>query len=182
MRFVRLLAKLMVMSVVLAAPVASSLTPAGAGYPPGSCELAVSDSSVPPGTIVVVATVNCSSPYVVGASVTLEFLSDPVFLKDVTADGNGWFSTEVMIPADATTGMHQIRSIGPGRDVATLVLTTNINLEPVGRGGGGGGQLAFTGSDSLPWLWIALVLLTLGTILYVGARRRADVKARLDSH
>jgi hypothetical protein len=41
-----------------------------------------------------------------------------------------------------------------------------------------GGELAFTGSDLLPLIWIGLAVLVVGTVLVVAARRRAAIRGR----
>ncbi|MGH8984180.1 MAG: LPXTG cell wall anchor domain-containing protein [Acidimicrobiia bacterium] len=40
------------------------------------------------------------------------------------------------------------------------------------------GELAFTGSDLLPLIWIGLAVLVLGAALIVAARRRAAIRGR----
>jgi hypothetical protein len=168
-------------AVLVAVPVGLFVAPAGAQpYPPGSCDLGLSLSTATPGETVVASTVNCGSPYVAGAEVTLSLNSDPVFLKTVTADANGHFSTPVTIPANAPLGGHTVQSSGAGVSGSTLVLDADLML--VGSGGpgaarsGGGGQLAFTGGWVLALIAAALVCLTAGTALMVGARRRAEVR------
>jgi LPXTG-motif cell wall-anchored protein len=49
------------------------------------------------------------------------------------------------------------------------------------RGAARGGALPFTGSDSLPLVWIALALLTVGTALVLAVRRRAQTRRSLSS-
>ncbi len=137
-------------------------------YPPDGCQISISRNVVAPGETVIVT----GEDFVPGESIDLFLLSDPVFLKTVTADSTGSFSTEVTIPLNTPPGLHQIRASS-----GTCTLTADINVTASG-GPGGGGQLAFTGSNSLPWLWIALVLLAIGTALVVGARRRAQVRQR----
>jgi hypothetical protein len=52
-------------------------------------------------------------------------------------------------------------------------------LTPPPRGAGGGaGALPFTGGDTMPLVWIALVVLVAGTLLVVGARRRMRTDRR----
>jgi hypothetical protein len=47
------------------------------------------------------------------------------------------------------------------------------------RHGGTAGALAFTGSDSLPLVWIALAMLTVGTAFVLAVRRRAQARRHL---
>jgi len=47
------------------------------------------------------------------------------------------------------------------------------------RGAAGArGELAFTGSDLLPLIWIGLAVLVVGTVLVIAARRRAAIRGR----
>lgn len=137
-------------------------------YPPDGCQISISRSVVAPGDTVIVTGVD----FLPGENVDLFLLSDPVFLATVVADSTGSFSTEVTIPLGTTPGLHQIRA-----NSGTCTLTADVTVTAPG-GPGGGGQLAFTGGNSLPLLWIALVLLALGTAFVVGARRRAQVRQR----
>jgi hypothetical protein len=43
---------------------------------------------------------------------------------------------------------------------------------------GARGELAFTGSDLLPLIWIGLAVLVVGTVLVIAARRRAAIRGR----
>ncbi|MGH9030611.1 MAG: LPXTG cell wall anchor domain-containing protein [Acidimicrobiia bacterium] len=45
-------------------------------------------------------------------------------------------------------------------------------------GARGAGELAFTGSDLLPLIWIGLAVLVVGTALVVAARRRKAIRGR----
>jgi hypothetical protein len=45
-------------------------------------------------------------------------------------------------------------------------------------GARGAGELAFTGSDLLPLIWIGLAVLVLGVALVVAARRRSAIRGR----
>jgi len=49
---------------------------------------------------------------------------------------------------------------------------------PAGARGAAGGELAFTGSDLLPLIWIGLAVLVLGVALVVAARRRSAIRGR----
>lgn len=44
---------------------------------------------------------------------------------------------------------------------------------------GGGRALSFTGSDTMPLVWIGLAALVAGTVLVVAARRRVRANRRL---
>jgi hypothetical protein len=49
------------------------------------------------------------------------------------------------------------------------------------RSEGAAGALAFTGSDSLPLVWIALALLTVGTAFVLAVRRRAQARRNISA-
>jgi LPXTG-motif cell wall-anchored protein len=141
--------------------------PAGAQpYPPaGTCSLGVSNSSVPQGGQTTVSTTGGPSCCAAGSTVTLELNR---LLETVTADANGQFSTIVTIPSDTTVGAHTITATCAG--AAGLVAALTVT------GGAAQGGLAFTGSDSIPLVWIGLALLTLGASLVFALRRRASIR------
>ncbi len=175
-------------------PLLAVAAPAGAQdpeYPPGTCQLSLNASVAERGQTVLASTVNCTSPYEAGVSVDLFANSDPIYLTTTTSNEDGQFAdVAFVVPEQITLGQHSITSVGAGTDVDTLVL--NAPLTVVGPGGGvsnaggqtragGGGGLAFTGSNVLPLLFLALVLLTIGTALVLAARRRAEVRRRVAS-
>jgi hypothetical protein len=187
-----------------------SVAPAGAQddpeYPPGTCALSLSVSVAERGQTVLASTVNCTSPFDGGATVTLELLSNgSIFLTTTEANDAGQFSNvPFVVPQQATLGPHTVQASGDADDEeGTLVLTAPLTVVAPGPpgppgvngprgpagpetagaqgaagGGRAGGALAFTGSDSLPLLWLALILLTIGTALVLAARRRAEVRRR----
>ncbi len=167
--------------VVLAAPASAQ------EYPPVSCSLSLSVSVGERGQTVLASTANCDSPFRANVTVIIELLSQPTFLTNALTDANGQFhNVPFVIPENATLGQHTVRASGPGVDEPDGVLTAPLTVVDRGvpitggiRGGAeGAGRLAFTGSDSLPLLWLALILLTIGTALVLAARRRAEVRRR----
>jgi len=74
--------------------------------------------------------------------------------------------------------------IGSAVTVLLLVAPAAAQQYPPEPGAGpagearGGGDLALTGSDVLPLLWLGLAALVLGTVLVFAARRRAAVRTR----
>ena len=177
------------------APLLAVAAPAGAQdpeYPPGTCRLSLNASVAERGQTVLASTVNCTSPYEAVVSVDLYANSDPIYLTTTTSNDDGQFSdVAFVVPAQIALGQHSITSVGPGSDVDTLVLDAPLTVVAPGGGGpivnpGGttkadGGGLAFTGANTLPLLFLALVLLTIGTALVLAARRRAEVRRRVAS-
>lgn len=185
MRGMRRLMAITGLAVLGLTPLIATAAPAGAQdpeYPPGTCQLALSVSVAERGQTVLASTVNCSSRYLGNVTVDLELNSDPIFLASATSGADGLLhDVPFVVPQQAELGQHTVRSVGPGADVGTLVL--NAPLTVVGAGGGqqairsgGGGSLAFTGSDNMWLVWLALILLTVGTVLVMAARRRAYVR------
>jgi hypothetical protein len=175
----RTLRRTFVAGALLVAPVVGAIglaSPvAAAPYPPGTCSLAVSQSTVTAGTTVTVSTTNCSSTYAPGASVDLIFTSDPVSLGTTTANGAGLISQAVTIPANAVNGAHTITATGAAAAGGTLTLSVGITVASSGSSNG----LAFTGgSDTLPLVFAAVAALTAGAALVIGSRRRSVVRAR----
>ncbi|QDZ15642.1 glycoside hydrolase family 92 protein [Humibacter ginsenosidimutans] len=85
--------------------------------------------------------------------VTISLHSAPVELDVVTADGDGAFSSKVVIPNDATVGNHEIQAVG---DVSQVVASASITVDPAG-----GAALATTGLPENAELLALLCLLAL---------------------
>jgi hypothetical protein len=165
--------------VALASVVAA---PAGAQvYPPNGCSLALSVSAANPGQTIVAGSANCSPGFAAGATVEITLESDPVHLATVTAGADGQFSTPVTIPEDAKPGSHTVVATGQGANGSTLTISAGLTVASgtAGAAEGAAGALAFTGSDSLPLVWIALALLTVGTAFVLAVRRRAQARRHL---
>ena len=111
------------------------------GYPPAEETLAVSTSVALPGEPVTVS----GSGYAPGTTVTITFESTPQVVGVVTADASGRFTAEVVVPPDATPGMHTIRATGLGADGTTRMIAAAIRvIDPAagaadGATGAGGG-------------------------------------------
>ena len=157
--------------------------PAGAQvYPPNQCSLALSVSAATPGQTIIIGSANCSPGFAAGATLEITLESDPVHLATATADANGQFSTPVTIPEDATVGPHTVVAKGQGANGSTLTISAELNVVSATAGArapGAAGALAFTGSDSLPLVWIALAMLTVGTAFVLAVRRRAQARRHL---
>jgi hypothetical protein len=157
--------------------------PAGAQvYPPNRCSLALSVSAAIPGQTIIAGSANCSPGFAAGATVEITLESDPVHLATVTADADGQFSTPVTIPGDAAPGSHSVVATGQGSSGSRPTIRAGLMIMSGAAGareGGAAGALAFTGSDSLPLVWIALALLTVGTAFVLAVRRRAQARRHL---
>ena len=157
--------------------------PAGAQvYPPNRCSLALSASAAVPGQTIVAGSANCSPGFAARARVVITLESDSVQLATVTADANGQFSTPVTMPEEAAIGGHTVVASGEEADRSTRTISAGVTImsTPAGaRAPGSTGALAFTGSDSLPLVWIALALLTVGTAFVLAVRRRAQARRSL---
>lgn len=105
------------------------------GYPPASETLSVSTSAALPGQPVIVS----GSGYAPGTTVTITFESTPRVVGVVQADASGRFTAEVVVPPDATPGMHTLRATGLGEDGGPRVISAAIMvMAPAGTVGGGG--------------------------------------------
>lgn len=159
--------------------------PAGAQvYPPNQCSLALSVSAAIPGQTIVAGSANCSPGFAAGATVEITLESDPVHLATVRADADGQFSTPVTIPADATPGSHSVVATGQGASGSTPTIRAGLTVmsgTAGARAEGAAGGLPFTGSDSLPLVWIALALLTVGTAFVLAVRRRAQARRNISA-
>jgi hypothetical protein len=162
------------LAVVFAAPAGAQV------YPPNRCSLALSASAAIPGQTIVAGSASCSPGFAAGATVTLTLESDPVYLATATADANGQFSTPVTIPANATPGSHSVVATGQGAGGSAPTIRAGLMImsgtADAGARGEAAGALAFTGSDSLPLVGIALALLTVGTAFVLAVRRRAQAR------
>jgi hypothetical protein len=157
---------------LLAAPLAAQTNP----YRPGGCGLALSRSAVSAGATVTV-TAKCGSGYTPGTPVTLTFGSNSVTLGTATANEAGQFSMPVIIPPDASRGMHKVWSTGAGADGSRLVLGAPLRVTRAHEAAGA--TIPFRNSSNVAWLlWAALLALLLGATLVVGARWRATARSR----
>ena len=125
----------------MGATVASAVPPGYSLNP--SVDVAVSSSTVAPGASLTVT----GTGWLPASSVSVWIESEPVLLKSgVAVDGEGAFSTPVIIPADIEPGPHTIFTTGTtaGGDVgaaasASITVTgstTGSNILPIGALGG----------------------------------------------
>jgi LPXTG-motif cell wall-anchored protein len=157
------------MSVLLACTAVLVLVPAGAAvgqqYPPADeCTMSTNLSVAQAGSnVVVTGTGFPTGP--VEISVNGQLVA--------TATAASAFTTTITIPANATPPF-VIRGVGVGGITCTTTL-----LAPGAAGAAAAGRpFAFTGSDSLPLVWIGLAALITGLALIVAVRRRSTSQAR----
>ncbi|MGH8985433.1 MAG: hypothetical protein ACRDY6_16365 [Acidimicrobiia bacterium] len=160
-------------AIALVALVALMPSAAAQEYPPAADTITVSAGTVTPGQTITIAGTGADA----GAAITHTFASDPVVIASTTADAGGSHSTQGTIPSNAEPGVHTITGSGSGYSASTTVTVVGAGAaaaQPVA------GEIAFTGSDSLPAVWIALAALALGTAFVVAARRRATTRAHIE--
>ncbi len=155
----RMAARLVLCTAVL------TLVPAGSAlaqqYPPGACSLTANLSAVSAGDSVIVTGTGFPA-----GPVDITVNGQPV----ATATAASNFQTTIQIPANASPPF--VIRAGGGDQICT------VTLSPAAAGVGRG-ALAFTGSDSLPLIWIGLAALVVGLALVVAVRRRAATRSRL---
>ena len=113
------------------------------------------------------ATVTGAAP---GSTVTFTFESQPTVLGTATADSSGTAVFEGTWPSAASPGaQHNVRATGTAADGGPLdVLATNVCPTEAS----GAAALPRTGSNSTDWVRPAIILLTVGAVFVVLARRR----------
>ncbi len=160
-----------VIGVLVFAALPASAQQVGPGYAgPGTITATNPDGSggcIPGGAVTM--TVTNAAP---GTDVTFIFESDPIVLGIATADADGVATLTTTWPVNASDGTHTISVQGVNIDGDPLV------ADPLGvdcNAAAAAAPLARTGSDSLPWLRIAMVLVTAGGVLVLAARKRASV-------
>jgi LPXTG-motif cell wall-anchored protein len=147
---------LMLSVLTIAAGAVAFASPAGAqNY--GGCNATVTDDTPAAGQTVTVSGSGGHPNGAVSAAVA------GTTVGSGTADASGNFSFPATIPASATGTITLDISCGAGAGVDAITLTISA----------GGQPLPVTGSsDTIPLTTIAIVMLTLGGIVLVIARRR----------
>jgi LPXTG-motif cell wall-anchored protein len=111
---------------------------------------------------------------------TVDFNSTPVRLAEGTTDANGAFDIEVTIPADASVGRHTITATGTdpqGRAKVESVAFTIVTPAQAANAGAGATTLPRTGTSTVPLIAGSTVLVGLGAVLVIAARRRRALEA-----
>ena len=174
-------------------------------YPPQACNpgaLSVSDTTVVPGQQISVG--GCG--FAPNTRVEITFESVPQLLRSLlslptSSSTSESFSTDVVIPTDASPGGHTLKASGLAADGRSLlVLSTPIQVSDpnasLGGASGGGstsaasggagrtsGSLARTGSDatvSLVQIGLALLLAGAGLVAVVQRRRTGARSGRAE--
>ena len=177
----RRLAKLAVLVGALAvAPVAVLSVGAGAQtYPPSTCTVGTSQVTVSPGQTITVS-ISGFAP-----STQVNLALDGQALGSITTDASGAGSGTVTIPSNITPGTHTLSASGTsfvGGDCDPSTTLTVPGAAAAGaRGAAAAGNLAFTGSDTLPLVWIGIAALTIGAALMMGLRRRANTRLHIEA-
>ncbi len=155
------LAALLAVIVVLMASQAGAQT-----YPVTTGDLSVGDSSPEASNLTAGSQISVSgNGFSPGVTITITIESDPVTLGTTQSDENGAFTFTGTIPADFTNGAHTVKASGQNND-GTLVLNRGVTVS-----GGAPAELAFTGSNSMIALILAVSLAGAGALLVAISRR-----------
>lgn len=146
-------------------------------YPPGKCELLLSQSVVAAGGSLQAA----GGGFAPGQMVEVSLSGASVPLASTRADGAGAFSTNLEIPASTAPGSYTVTASGGAQVLSASLQVTPAGSRPqAGAGAGGsdaqaaGQNLPRTGSSSpLPLALAGGTLTAVGLGAVVVARRRA---------
>ncbi len=164
-----MLKRLLIGTLAVGALLVLAVGPATAQYISPST-LTSSDGSGCASAEPVTLTVDGAAP---GSDVTFIFEPDSVVLGIATADANGVAVLHTAWPVNAGAGPHTVIARGLDGDPdgpAGLDLSIEVDCSAAA-----GGALARTGSDSLPWARVGIVLVALGGIILLTARKRHAV-------
>lgn len=138
-------------------------------YPPNPKPISTSSSVVDPGDTVTISGEQAAA----NADVSLQFFPGPVDLGTTTASGDGRWSAEVMIPADASPGKHALSAVSNGDVLATVVVEVRAPSSAVA------GATSSSGSALRIGLLAALAAAVVIGALVLMIRRRRDRDPRL---
>lgn len=147
-------------------------------YPPDAPTAAVSDTTVAPGEPITIT----SEGWLPGSEVTITFESEPQVLATVQTGGDGAFTTQVTVPADATPGEHTLRLSGldpdgQPRTVAIALTVPGAAGDDAAAGVTPSPRLPATGTDALLAVGAAVGLVGVGAAAVAVARRRSRAPA-----
>jgi hypothetical protein len=137
---------------------------AAAGYPPSTGTLTVSTTVVAPGGTDTASGSGCAA----GAAVTVSLVPGGT-LATATATSGGDFTTTVTVPSTTATGSYHLQSTCTAPNGGTLTLSAAITVQK---------SLPFTGANVLLPVAIAVLLLAIGSVAVIFARRRPRHAAR----
>jgi hypothetical protein len=143
----------------------------------------------PPGTPFMLE----SDTWAGGTMVKVTFLSDPIELGDLEADGDGVVQGSFVVPA-VEPGAHTVQLDGTGADDEPQSLSTGFTVTAPASGGGGtgtatgapvttvagtqaAGPLAFSGASSRDLASAAVLLIAAGLVVLDISIRRRTVRA-----
>lgn len=109
------------------------------------------------------------------STVTIELHSISVVLTTTTANHVGNFSVDVVIPADATLGAHELVATGvdsAGNPMSNVLAITVVS--PTAGTGSTSGTLPVTGTNVGPYVGLGLALILVGGAAVWGARRESS--------
>jgi LPXTG-motif cell wall-anchored protein len=167
--------------LVLLAPMAEAST--SVSYP-GGCAITLSQVTATAADQLTVS----ASGYPVGAVVTFTLHSQPYVLGHAVAvangNGTGTATLSFHLPANITTGMHTITATGTPAGQCDPSVSTNLmvsaNTATTAAPSTGGGTLPRTGTNSALLFQVALILIALGGLVTLAARKRL-AHARVES-
>ncbi len=182
MRLVRVPMALLV-SLLLAATLVAAAPAAGAAPTvsyAGGCIIRLSQiTAVPNDKLTVTAT-----GYPTGAVVTFTLDPDthPVKLGTVTADSSGTAVLVFSLPPDTKPGVHIVTATGVPAGQCSPSVSTNVTVSAlvVNTTVAQPGSLPRTGSDSAELVQLALILIAIGGLVTLAARKRAS-RAHVES-
>lgn len=140
-------------------------------YPPGRCQLALSRSAADRGDTFQAS----GGGFVPGENVTLSIAGSPV--KSVVADGNGAFTTDVVVPKAAPLGSTEVRAAGADQVLSAAFEVTGPGSRGAGAASSGNGNLPRTGAELAATAALGVVLIALGAFAVVVARERRPAVA-----
>ncbi|WP_167132097.1 ExeM/NucH family extracellular endonuclease [Paramicrobacterium chengjingii] len=103
----------------------------------------------------------------ISAAVAVWLHSDPVLLSDGYVEVTGDGTVTVTVPAEAPLGEHRVAVVTESGDVVGWQAVTVTDA-----GATASGDLPWTGTEALPLLIVALLLMALGGVVLVARRRR----------
>jgi hypothetical protein len=146
-------------------------------YPPGRCQLALSQSSAARGDTFTAT----GGGFVPGESVALSIGSIPV--STVVADANGAFSVQLTVPRDAPIGRTDVQASAPsqtltaGFEVVAAGAEASRGARATAAASTRSGLLARTGAAIATLTAAGTLLAALGGLLVVATRRRRALTA-----
>ena len=164
-----MLKRLLVGTLAVGALLVLAVAPAVAQYAEPATLTSTEGRGCAPGSPVTL-TVTGAVP---GTDVTFIFQPDAVVLGIATADANGVAALQTAWPVTASAGVHTVIAQGlDGEPDGPVPLELSIEVD---CSAAVPGALARTGSDSLPWARVGIVLVALGGIILLTTRKRYAV-------